>query len=213
MTDTGLTSKTGAPPGASTANDDATREPLDADERAFWLAFVRALIVVPRLLDADLMVGQRLSMIEYSVLMHLSEVPDRQLRMTELAGRCAVSLSGMTRIVSRLIADGYVRRVRSGEDARGAFAVLTDSGFERLEAAYPEHLASVRRHVIDHLDGFDLRKLSEAMSAFGSTAKCDPSDVAVQLSTDCPPPTLGATQLDADMAAEAAGDGSCGSTC
>lgn len=165
-------------------------EPLNPDEREFWLAFVRALIVVPRLLDADLMVGQQLSMTEYSVLMHLSETPERRLRMTDLAGRCAVSLSGMTRIVARLIADGYVRRVRSGEDARGAFAVLTDAGFARLEAAYPEHLASVRRHVIDHLDGFDLRMLADAIGSFGSVANCEAVVEAAQLTEECPPASL-----------------------
>jgi DNA-binding MarR family transcriptional regulator len=148
--------------------------PLSDAERAFWMAFTRALIVVPRVLDAELIAEQHLSMTEYVVLMHLSEAADRRLRMSELAGRCALSLSGMSRVVSRLAVDGLVRRVRAGDDARGAFAVLTDAGLARLEAAYPDHLASVRRHVIDHLEGLDVGALTEALSRFATGTPCEP---------------------------------------
>jgi DNA-binding MarR family transcriptional regulator len=141
--------------------------PLSADERAFWLAFHRALIVVPRALDADLVARQRMSLSEYSVLMHLSETPERKLRMTELATRCDLSLSGMTRLVSRLAVEGLVRRTKTDLDGRGAFAVLTDDGFTRLKEAYPDHLASVRRVVMDHLCGIDLPALAAALNSFG----------------------------------------------
>ena len=43
-----------------------------------------------------------MTMNEYSTLMHLSEAPGRQLRMTDLAATAALSLSGMTRLVTRL---------------------------------------------------------------------------------------------------------------
>jgi DNA-binding MarR family transcriptional regulator len=143
-----------------------TGAPLTAEEEAFWRAFNRAMIVVPRALDNELIAEQRLSMSEYAVLMHLSEAPARQLRMTVLAASCALSLSGMTRIVGRLVADGLVVRVRCRSDARGAFAELTDAGFTRLQQAYPTHLAGVRRHVIDNLSGVDLPAYTQAMNTF-----------------------------------------------
>jgi DNA-binding MarR family transcriptional regulator len=147
----------------------ATRPaPLAAEERAFWLAFVRAVMVVPRALDAELIAAQNMSMTEYTVLMHLSEAPDRQLRMSDLANRCDLSLSGMTRVVARLMADGLVERVRCADDARGAFAVLTERGLARLEEAYPDHLASVRRTVIDHLGDADLASLTALLNRFGT---------------------------------------------
>jgi DNA-binding MarR family transcriptional regulator len=140
--------------------------PLDAREEAFWRAFTRAMIVVPRVLDAELVAEQGLSMSEYSALMHLSEAPDRQLRMTELASVCALSLSGMTRIVSRLAGQGLVVRVKCASDARGAFASLTDRGLACLRDAYPSHLASVRRHVIDNLGDVDMPALTVALNRF-----------------------------------------------
>jgi DNA-binding MarR family transcriptional regulator len=146
--------------------------PLTADEEAVVRALARAIIVIPRVLDADLTRDQRLAFNEYGVLMHLSEAPGRTLRMSELADALALSLSGMTRIVSRLEADGLVERRRCGTDGRGMNAVLTDAGFARLREAWPAHLLSVRRHIMDHLDGLDLRALAEALSRIAPTAEC-----------------------------------------
>lgn len=139
------------------------RPPLDPDEEAFIRALGRVMLVLPRAMDADLVREQQLSLSEYAALMHLSEAPQRHLRMSELAAACDLSLSGMTRIVTRLEADGLVERVRCAADARGSNAVLTDAGLARLEEAYPTHLVSVRRHVFDHLGDIDLRRLTRAL--------------------------------------------------
>jgi DNA-binding MarR family transcriptional regulator len=149
--------------------------PLSPDEEAVARALGRVIIVVPRAIDADLMREQRLTLNEYSALMHLSEAPERRLRMSELAAECDVSLSGMTRIVGRLEADGLIERVQCAEDARGSNAVLTDAGLARLEEAYPSHLASVRRHVIDHLGDLDLAGLAAALRRFATTSECPPA--------------------------------------
>jgi DNA-binding MarR family transcriptional regulator len=151
-----------------------TREPLTPDEIAFWRAFNRAMLALPRALDADLLHEQRFSMSEYSVLMFLSEAPGRRLRMSELAAACTLSLSGVSRIVTRLERAGLVVRERACDDGRGWDAVLTDDGFGRLEEAWPDHLASVRRNLFDHLEGLDLRRLTAAFE---------------RVAADAPPPT------------------------
>ncbi|GAB2867549.1 hypothetical protein GCM10027176_81570 [Actinoallomurus bryophytorum] len=152
----------------STQETASPQKPLSPDEEAVARAIGRAIIVVPRAIDADLMREQRLTLNEYAALMHLSEAPDRHLRMSELAAECDVSLSGMTRIVGRLEADRLVERVQCAEDARGSNAVLTDLGLARLEEAYPTHLASVRRHVMDHLGEIDLVRLAAALRRFAT---------------------------------------------
>jgi DNA-binding MarR family transcriptional regulator len=143
-------------------------EPLTDREQAFLRAFARALMTVPRELDADLMRGEGMSASEYFTLMHLSEVPGRSLRMSDLATAAGLSVSGMTRIVQRLEAQGFVRRGKSTCDGRSWNAVLTDAGFERLREAWPTHLASVRRHVIDHLGDVDLEAFTAALLQFAS---------------------------------------------
>jgi DNA-binding MarR family transcriptional regulator len=147
---------------------DAAVVPLSAEEEDFFRAFIRAMVAVPRALDADLLGEQGMSVTEYGVLMHLSEAPDQQMRMSDLAVASSLSVSGMTRIVARLEKQDLVRRERCTTDARGWLAVLTGTGSERLAAAWPTHLTSVRRHMMDHLRGLDLKPLTAAFRRFAA---------------------------------------------
>jgi DNA-binding MarR family transcriptional regulator len=139
-------------------------KPLRGDEEAVVRAFGRVMLVLPRVLDTELARDQRMSLSEYTVLRILSETPDRRMRMSELATACDMSLSGMTRLAAKLESAGFVERVPCPSDARGFNAVLTDAGLARLQQAWPAHLASVRRHLTDHLDEIDLGKLAAALT-------------------------------------------------
>ena len=154
--------------------DDTQRAPvpLTGEEEAFLRALGRAMLTVPRAFDGDLLREQRLSLSEYSALRHLSEAPGRRLRMSELAGAGALSLSGVTRIVTRLEGRGLVQRERSSCDGRGWNAVLTDAGLHRLRQAWPTHLASVRRHVFDHLNEVDVPAFATALQRFAADTHC-----------------------------------------
>lgn len=136
--------------------DATTPEPLDPDEEAFIRALGRVMAFLPRVVDADMLSEQQITTSEYMVMVHLSEAPDSQLRMSELANECGLSLSGMTRIVNRLEAQSLVLRVKSPEDGRAWLAVLTSSGWTRLKQTWPTNLASVRRHVFSRLEGCDV---------------------------------------------------------
>lgn len=144
--------------------DERAVTPLTPEEEAAWRALGRAVLVIPRVLDADLLESQGLNMTEYSVLMNLSEAPERSLRMSELANYVSITVSGMSRVVERLSRQGLVERVRAESDGRGQVAVLTPAGLARLEQAWPAHLASVRCHVMDHLRGIDLAAFTAAVA-------------------------------------------------
>lgn len=142
--------------------------PLAADEEAVMRALGRLMLVMPRALNADLEREQRMSASEYNVLRHLSESRDGLMRMSELAQACDMSLSGMTRLAAKLESTGYVKRTKCERDARGWNAVLTERGLARLREAWPTHLASVRRHIFDHLEGLDLVALAAAFNKIAS---------------------------------------------
>jgi DNA-binding MarR family transcriptional regulator len=144
--------------------------PLDAAEERAWRAVARAVIVLPRILESELEAEHRLTMAEYVVLVNLSEEPERALRMTDLADRAALSLSGMTRVVDRLVRQGLVERTKCPSDARGSYARLTDAGLAKLGEAYVTHLRGVREHVMDHLQGVDLAEFAECMERI--TGRC-----------------------------------------
>jgi DNA-binding MarR family transcriptional regulator len=142
--------------------------PLTPDEERAWRALARAIQVITRVLDAELLQAHGLSLTEYSVLTNLSEQPGRSMRMSELAGAVSISVSGLTRVVERLARQGLVERVKADTDGRGQLAVLTPAGFARLEQAYPTHLAGVREHVMDHLAGLDLAAFTHTMSGIAA---------------------------------------------
>lgn len=129
-----------------------TIQPLNAREEALWRALARLMVSLPRALDDDLLRETGLSLTDYSVLMHLSEAENRQLRMAELATATALSASRITRVVDNLQSRGLAERRRADVDGRGFNAVLTPAGLDRLKSAYPTHLASVRRRVVDLMD-------------------------------------------------------------
>ena len=142
--------------------------PLNPDEELAWRALARAVLVIPKVLDGELLQAQGLGLTEYSVLMNLSEQPGRSMRMSELANAALISVSGLTRVVERLTRQALVERVRAETDGRGQLAVLTPAGFTRLEKAYPTLLAGVREHVMDHLADLDLAAFTQAMSGIAA---------------------------------------------
>jgi DNA-binding MarR family transcriptional regulator len=142
----------------------ATLKPFTPEEDALLRELGRVIFVLPSLVDADLVREQQLALSEYRTLLVLSEAPERMMRMSDLASAADLSLSGMTRLVARLESQGLVKRVKAGEDARGWNAVITSAGLARQKRAEPTNLASVRRHLLDHLQGIDLAQLTQALA-------------------------------------------------
>ena len=84
--------------------------------------------------------------------MHLSEAPNRELRMADLANATDLSASRMTRLVDDLQSRGLVTKTASSADARGNVARLTPRGMAKVKSAWPVHLASVRHRFFDCMD-------------------------------------------------------------
>jgi DNA-binding MarR family transcriptional regulator len=127
-----------------------TREQL-----ASWRTFLRAYALVNRVLEAELVADQQLSLAAYDVLVQLYEAPGHRLRMTELADAVLLSRSGVTRLVDRLEKAGLVSRCPVAGDGRGVAAELTEAGATRLRTASRTHLTGVMRHFVEPL-GDDL---------------------------------------------------------
>jgi len=139
-------------------------EPLNATEEVFWRALMRIVLSLPRRLDSDLVRAAGITANEYTTLMCLSEAPDRELRMADLANAAALSASRMTRLVDDLQGRGLVAKRTSSLDARGNIAKLTPAGLAKLKKAWPTHLSSVRDRVFDHVDPSTLSKAAQALS-------------------------------------------------
>jgi len=163
-------------PGAPTApvvpaTDDAR---LDA-----WRSFLHAHARLTRRLDEELQTAHHLSLAEYDALVQLAGSPGRRLRMSVLAERVLLSRSGLTRLVDRLEAADMVRRSACATDARGAEAILTTTGVQRLRAASQTHLAGVQRYFLDVLDDDERalirRGLDRVIDELGCSPAVDPA--------------------------------------
>jgi DNA-binding MarR family transcriptional regulator len=136
---------------------------LDGDEEALWRALVELVARLPRVLDEQFEREAKVSMTEYAVLVALSEAPDRELRMGELAEATALSRSRITRIVDDLTRRSLVTRRKCEQDARSALAALTPAGMSVLTSAYPGHLARVRALVLDHVTRSEMRTMTPVL--------------------------------------------------
>ncbi len=128
-----------------------------------WRAFLRAYHQVARRLDEDLREEHDLSLQEYAALLQLAEAPERRLRMGRLADGVQLSRSGVTRLVDRLVEDGLVDRLACPSDARGAEAILTESGLSRLRAAAPTHLRGIQAYFLAAFQTDELAMLERTM--------------------------------------------------
>ncbi len=146
---------------------------LDDVRLRAWRAFLFAQAAVLRELETALVAEERLSLAEYDALVQLALPADRRLRMSELAERLVISRSGVTRLVDRLEAQGLVVRSQCAPDGRGAYAVLTLTGLERLRDAVPAHLRHVDEHFLSLLDAGDLAVIERTMmTVAGATGRC-----------------------------------------
>lgn len=139
--------------------------PLTSDEELAWRALLRIVISLPRKLDEDLIRTTGISLTEYTALMSLSEASHRQLLMGDLAIATGLSASRVSRIVDDLYGRGLVDRQQCNRDGRRHFATLTQAGLTRLQGAYPDHLASARRRVVDQIDPALTTRLAATLAA------------------------------------------------
>ena len=139
----------------------SARDPRIATWRRFLLTHAR----LERILDEDLRAAHDLTLAEYDALLQLAESPARRLRMHEIAERVVLSRSGVTRLIDRLVRDGLVERSNCSTDGRGAEAVLTSSGLDRLRTAAPTHLRGISDHFLDPMSASDLAAVDAALDA------------------------------------------------
>ena len=135
---------------------------LTEDEQGSWRAWLSASLLLQDRLNSELQAEQGLSMADYEILVRLSESPERRLRMSTLADTTLSSRSRLSHQIDRMEKAGLVERQSCSDDRRGAYAVLTDTGWKALVAAAPDHVAAVLEHLVDQLTPQEFAALGSA---------------------------------------------------
>jgi DNA-binding MarR family transcriptional regulator len=139
---------------------------LSPQELAAWRGMLEANARVMRELDAQMQAEHGLSASAYEVLMFLDDAPEHRIRMSDIADRVLLSRSGCTRLVDRLVRQGYVTRCAANDDGRGLYAQLTDAGLDKIRVARVTHHEGIRRFFLHHLTATDQIALGDIWSRF-----------------------------------------------
>ena len=143
-----------------------------------WPRLLRTHAILTRELNARLFAEHGLTMNDYEALLRLSWAENSALRRVDLAEQLLLTPSGITRLLDGLERDGWVTKLSCESDARVTYAVLTDEGRERFEAAARTHLAQVRALFEAHLSAEELETLADLLGRLpggeGDSGSCSP---------------------------------------
>ena len=143
---------------------------LDGEELLTWSGLATVLEWLPALLDAQLQRDAGLTHFEYGLLFALDSAPDRTLRLSVLAGYANSPLTRLSRGVTRLERQRWVRRTTDPTDGRYTLATLTDLGRDKVGQATPGHVAAVRQLVLTPLTAAQRRQLRDITSSILTAA-------------------------------------------
>jgi DNA-binding MarR family transcriptional regulator len=150
----------------------STLVPSTGCELAAWRELLRTHASLVKTLDREMDQAHDLSLSSYEVLLFLGSAEGSRMRMCDLADSVLLSRSGLTRLIDRLERGGLVVRDSCEQDARGAYAVLTDAGLAKLAAARDTHLAGVHAHFLDRFSAEELELLSTLLERVGGDSVC-----------------------------------------
>lgn len=136
---------------------------LDETQQQAWQAllvfFRRGVPALERTFKAhDLLV------VHFSILVALSEAPEKTLGLSELADFANVSQSRLTHRLRTLIERGEVVIEPDPIDKRAKNATLTAAGQDRLDLVTPTHAEDVQQLFFDHLDPHETEVLAGALA-------------------------------------------------
>ena len=133
---------------------------LSPNEMVAWRRYIIASRQLLAALDADLK-EHDLTLPDYEILALLSDAPDRQMRMSELAKIALLSRSRLSHRMKVMEKAGWLKREPCPVDKRGYFAVMTPKGWKAIVSAAPDHVESVRTRFIDHLSKADQEAIAQ----------------------------------------------------
>jgi DNA-binding MarR family transcriptional regulator len=124
-----------------------------------------------RELSASLQAEHGLTINDYEALLLLSRADENALRRIDLAGRLVLTASGVTRLLDGLEHAGLVAKRSCESDARVTYAVLTEAGRAKLDAAARTHVEQVKALLEQHYSCDELETLAELLSRLPGAAE------------------------------------------
>lgn len=110
---------------------------LSVHEADAWARMWACHMQLPSNLDARLKRDANVTYFEFRAMLKISENPNASRRMTDLSEATSMSLSHLSRVITRLEKKGFVARIPDPNDGRATFAALTPAGQRAVSAGRP----------------------------------------------------------------------------
>lgn len=124
---------------------------------------VEAYASLRQQLDDEMQQEVGLPLLWYGVLLHIGRSPEGVRPMSELTEATAFTSGGVTRLVDRMEAAGYVERRPCPTDRRVQYVGLTDRGREMLERGSKVHIRGIQEHMLDRLGPGEVEELDRLL--------------------------------------------------
>ena len=147
---------------------------LETSKGSVWALFLTVHAVLVEKIEMRLAVAGLPAFGWYDVLWGLERAPDQRLRMSDLADHVVLSRSNLTRLADRLEDAGLLRRERSQEDRRGAYAVLTAEGKAMRRRMWPVYQAAIRELFEEQISDAEAAMLGATLHRVLAAARGNP---------------------------------------
>ncbi|MDR7330168.1 MarR family winged helix-turn-helix transcriptional regulator [Corynebacterium guangdongense] len=144
---------------------------LSGEETETWRNLSSFRLGLPAQLDTRLRRRAGISHHDFCALHHVATAERRPVRMSELATTADMSLSHLSRVVTRLEKRGLARRLPDPHDGRTTLVDLTRTGWSLYEENVPAHIAEIRRLVFDNLTPEESRALGSALRKMAASVR------------------------------------------
>ena len=122
-------------------------------------------------LDSELSRHHSIGYADFELLLELSVAPDRSMRLSDLAELALLSKSALSRRIDSLVRLGWVKREGCPTDKRGTYAVLTDSGMEKVAESISTHNDVLRQILSNRISCDELTSLIGLLDRLSAPAE------------------------------------------
>jgi DNA-binding MarR family transcriptional regulator len=114
-------------------------------------------------MSAQLVAEHGLTINDYECLLYLAHSEEGRMRRVDLAEQLILTASGVTRLLDGLERAGWVERASCASDRRVAYAVISDTGREKLREAADSHIAGVRTFFEERFSADEIDNLAQLL--------------------------------------------------
>jgi DNA-binding MarR family transcriptional regulator len=136
---------------------------LPPAREAAWIGLLQAHSELTRRVDAELSSAHGLSMSAYEVLSRLAHAEDGHLRMSQLAERCQLSLSRVSRVIDALETRTLAERQHCPGDSRVVYAAITPGGRALVSEAQETFFNVIEERFLGRLSCDEIEQLGSLL--------------------------------------------------